>query len=325
MDYANANDLLSIYGNRNPISNFIFDRQIADQEKNRQLKMADQQQITRGRELANVFDEQNNPLKLEDQRLKNTSAGTKNQSEILDLELKQKTQQGRIDSTLRKQVLEASDSDLKMMENAFQQMAYSRDPNLVKQGQAGLQMHRDFIKMREEANERRKTDQAKFDHDYKLENIRAGNNRALEEMRIGAGKYSRGKSSSSVNDALGKVRNAAQAAEILENAYYDALSNGDMQQAEQYKQRALAARQRAAEDAQNRSVGAPGVVLDPTAGGLIPKPTPQAQAPIANNQRPLAAQQNKTPSLSDVQKMYPGIPPAKLKEAYKQKFGVDLQ
>jgi hypothetical protein len=30
-------------------------------------------------------------------------------------------------------------------------------------------------------------------------------------------------------------------------------------------------------------------------------------------------------SLSDVQKMYPGVPPEKIREAYKKKFGVDLQ
>lgn len=49
-----------------------------------------------------------------------------------------------------------------------------------------------------------------------------------------------------------------------------------------------------------------------------PQQAPQAQAPAA-------AQQPQAHSLSDVQKMYPGIPAEKLKEVYKKKFGVDLQ
>lgn len=282
MDFTNAQDLLTIYGNRNPVSNFIFDRQIADQEQNRQLKMADQSQITRTRELENLFNEQNNPTRLSRSQADLQGVQLKNQNDTLDLEVKQKTQAGRIDAATRDQVLKASEADLKLMENLFQQMAYSPDPEQSKQGMAGLQMHRDFVKIREQGNENRKTATQAQQHAKDLESQRAGNARALSQMQIDAGKYSRAGSATTVNSALGKVRNALQAAEILENAYYEALANNDMQQAEQYKQRAIAARQRAAEDAQNRSVGAPGPMFDPTNGGaFVPKPTPQASAPIA--------------------------------------------
>jgi hypothetical protein len=50
----------------------------------------------------------------------------------------------------------------------------------------------------------------------------------------------------------------------------------------------------------------------PNVPGMAP---PAAPAPASN----------KPASLADVQKMYPGVPPDKLKEAYKRKFGVDLQ
>lgn len=283
MDYSSAQDLLTIYGNRNPISNFIFDRQIADQEQNRQLKMANQAQTTRTTELSNLFDEQNNPTKLLDNQEAFKGRQVKNASDVLDLELKQKTQAGRIDSAAKDQVLKASEADLRMMENAFQQMAYSKDPAQSQQGMQGLQLHRDFVKIREQGVEARKTSAQQQEHAKALEAQKSGNARSLEELRASFGKYSRGKSAGDVNSALSKVRSASQAAEVLENAYYEAAGNGDMQQAEQYKQRALAARQRAAEDAQNRSVGAPGAMYDPAGGGIVSKPMPSAVAPIAGN------------------------------------------
>jgi hypothetical protein len=80
-----------------------------------------------------------------------------------------------------------------------------------------------------------------------------------------------------------KVRNAQQAAEILESAYYAADAAGDTVMAEQYKTRAAQARQRAAEDAANRAVGAPGIVPSAVDGSINiqNKPGTSANAPIA--------------------------------------------
>ena len=50
-----------------------------------------------------------------------------------------------------------------------------------------------------------------------------------------------------------------------------------------------------------------------------PKPVPPV---LGGETKPKAANKH---SLSEVQKMYPGVPAEKLKEAYKKKFGVDLQ
>jgi hypothetical protein len=147
----------------------------------------------------------------------------------------------------------------------------------------------------------------------------------IEQLRIDAGKYNRNKTATDVQQALMKVRNAAQAAEILEQAYYAAEAANDMQMADQYKKRAMAARQRAAEDAGNRGLARPDV--DPNQFGIGTNPRPAAVAPIAGAEQP-APQPGATPkqhSLADVSKMYPGIPPEKLREAYKKKFGVDLQ
>lgn len=113
--------------------------------------------------------------------------------------------------------------------------------------------------------------------------IQAQSQKDLEQMRIDAGKYNKNKVATDVNSSLLKVRTAAQAAEILESAYYAADAAGDTAMAEQYKQRALQARQRAAEDAQNRAIGAPGIVPSATDGSINiqNKPGTSANAPIA--------------------------------------------
>ena len=107
--------------------------------------------------------------------------------------------------------------------------------------------------------------------------------RSLEQMRIDAGKYNKNKVATDVNTSLLKVRNAQQAAEILESAYYAADAAGDTAMAEQYKTRAAQARQRAAEDAQNRAIGAPGIVPSALDGSINiqNKPGTSANAPIA--------------------------------------------
>jgi hypothetical protein len=113
--------------------------------------------------------------------------------------------------------------------------------------------------------------------------IQAQSQRDLEQMRIDAGKYNKNKVATDVNSSLLKVRNAQQAAEILESAYYAADAAGDTVMAEQYKTRAAQARQRAAEDAANRAVGAPGIVPSAVDGSINiqNKPGTSANAPIA--------------------------------------------
>ena len=113
--------------------------------------------------------------------------------------------------------------------------------------------------------------------------IQAQSQKDLEQMRIDAGKYNKNKVATDVNSALLKVRNAQQAAEILESAYYTADAAGDTAMAEQYKTRAAQARKRAAEDAANRAVGAPGIVPSAVDGSINiqNKPGTSANAPIA--------------------------------------------
>ena len=147
----------------------------------------------------------------------------------------------------------------------------------------------------------------------------------IEQMRIDAGKYDRNRTATTLSNALLKVRNAAQAAELYSIAADEARQAGDTEAEKLYMQRAQDARQRAAEDAANRGLARPDV--DPNQFGIGTTPRPAANAPIAG--APGAQAQppnpNQPKTLADLQKLYPGVPPEKLKEAFKKKFGVDLK
>jgi hypothetical protein len=149
--------------------------------------------------------------------------------------------------------------------------------------------------------------------------------RKLEQMRIEAGKYNKTKLAVSIEERLLKAKTPVEKAEILEEAFYTAMAGNDQQTAAVYRQRAMEARQRAAEDARNRGIAAQeGKISAPAVTGLPAREGTAATAPIAGGgQTPQApAVKHK---LSDVQQMYPGVPAEKIREAYKRKFGVDLQ
>lgn len=92
-----------------------------------------------------------------------------------------------------------------------------------------------------------------------------------------------------------------------------------MEQAQGFNEIAFAEIERRAQATNANKPNLPALGIEtnqmPPAPGL-PGTQPQAQA-STQNQKPA--------TLADVQKMYPGVPADKLREAYKRKFGVDLQ
>lgn len=131
---------------------------------------------------------------------------------------------------------------------------------------------------------------AKMQKDSHLAGISMQNKtqKDLEQMRIDAGKYDKkGSLSIAVDDRLYKAKTPIEKAEILESAYHAAQDNGDNESAAKYAVRALEARKRAAEDAQNRGLGKPAADLG--ALGITPTAPPAANAPIAGNKTSLPA------------------------------------
>lgn len=280
MDFTTADDLLKMYGNRNPISNFIFDEQIANQAQNRQLGMQGKGLENRAKELANLYSEQTNPIRALQEQETLSQKRTANRASEFALDKTARTHESDVNQALRDAVSKLKESDLKDLEREAQRLSYSMNPDERKTGLDLLQQHKDFVKIRTQGDEQRKTAAQQQEHAKALETQRAGNAVNLERTRAELGKYNRGTTATTVDQQLAKARNALQAAEILENAYYVAVENNDMAAAARYKERAINARQRAAEDASNRAMGAPGVGLN-AQGQFSEKARPEAVAPIA--------------------------------------------
>lgn len=281
MNFSNPTDLEKLYS-MNPFIMGQAQKGIEHQDALAQL-FADQslmegQQDIRGKELANLFNEQNNPLKLEHQRQTNDQLSMTNEKQ-------RALQKYQIDDELGKMAINASDRDLKALENEGQRLAYSQNPQERAQGQQMLGMHRDFLKMRE---------QEKLKNSGQLAAIalQGRNAKELEQMRIDAGKYNRARFAASFSEAFMKAKTFQQQAVLAEQAADAAEANGDEEAANRYRQIAAKARQ---DDINRQAAGAatqrPGNA-DLDALGIQTAP---AQVPAARPAPGIAPQQVPTP------------------------------
>lgn len=161
------------------------------------------------------------------------------------------------------------------------------------------------------------------------EKIGAANNRttlAARQMDINAGKYAKKESDTSfegaVNSALSKAKSAKDQHAILLRASVMAEQTGNAAKAVQYREQAEALRPQAQAEIASARPGTPD--LAGATNGRIPvQGMPQIAPPSGG--LPSAKPAQVPASLSSVSKLYPGVPPEKLREAYKKKFGVDLK
>lgn len=102
----------------------------AQQDQAMQAEKLKQQQ------LANMFDEQNNPLKLDSQRLTNEGKRTSNLSDLMKYEDEKFTQNERREAELQKKLAEADAAKLQKISSMAQMDMMSGDPARIKRGTA---------------------------------------------------------------------------------------------------------------------------------------------------------------------------------------------
>jgi hypothetical protein len=129
-----------------------------------QQKMAEQEQITRSKDIANQFSLQENPIKLRQAtaNASNTELGNigkqyENLGKARTERISAATEGLQLDAAQKKLIQEASEADIKNMKNMFQRMSYSANPEEQKRGLAGLQLSEEFVKIRATGEENRKT------------------------------------------------------------------------------------------------------------------------------------------------------------------------
>lgn len=281
MNFSNPMDLEKIYS-MNP---FIMGQvqkgrgmqdalaqQFADQS------LTEGQHDIRSKELANLFSEQNNPLRLEQMRHTNQQMQMANE--------KQGALQGaQIDDELSRMAMNASERDLKELENEAQKLAYSKNPAERAQGEQMLSMHKDFIKMREQ-------EKLKNSGQMAVESLRGKNARGLEQMRIDAGKYAKKQELEMSFSSMLRSKNYQQAATM-------GLILADMEPDPVKKQRILdlANQAKTADLERQQAAGAmrqEGAIDVPATTGLpalqIPKPSQFGAPGVVPPQQPAAPQ-----------------------------------
>lgn len=133
-----------------------------------------------------LFNEQMNPLKLKkaEAELDSTVAGTENSRELtrgrkLDNDFQAATQSDAIKAKISELAKQASDDDIKMLQNAAQKMMWSGDPRQVELGKTFFKLHGDLIKEKEKAGYQLEKAEA-------IENLRTKRATMLQGMKAEA-------------------------------------------------------------------------------------------------------------------------------------------
>jgi len=299
----------SIYGDWNPEAYMQGRHQVDLSNQFQDQSLEQQRQKTQQDTLATQFTAQNNPLKLQNQQLTNEGLGYENVDKGVKARINAQTEGLQLDAAKMKQILSASDDQIKMMANQAQQMSYSDDPAVQQKGLKLMQLSAAAV----EARQKHKDEMEKQDLIRKsaerVAGITAGAH--IEAAKIGAAARTAAKVADPnvVAAKLGYEKGAA---------YYTIQAENSDDPAERQKFLDMAQRFEKANLAQ-KNAAATGKVDVGAATGMPTQQAPLSLVPSG------AAQVAPKHSFADVQKMYPGVPPEKIKQAYKQKYGVDLQ
>ncbi len=318
MDNPNYGQLLE----SNPYAQWQAGQQADLNSQFQNQKYLQEQNATQRGTLENQQAAGMNPLLQEQQRIANQGAGYKTGSAGLEFERAKANQANVLNADQRKAALDLSEDQMKQFDQHVGELLRSDNPAERDQG-AKLQS---YIPAFQEA---RRKHQEELEKAAIAPTIKGKTDITTEQMGISAGKYEKtpraeGKSPQTVYNSLSPDKRIGVSAMALEsgvNPFTQAPLSPDerrqFQAIHDQDQRTIEANL-AARLGQGAiaTVGPTGSVglgnKAPPTIGAIP-----GQAPAAS---PKAGH-----SLATVQSQYPGVPPEKLRELYKKKFGVDLQ
>lgn len=229
-------------------------------------------------QLANMFDEQNDPLRVEHQRGLNRTQDAMLPGLFADSSMKQRKDTSEaalyndnMKAAKAKFMADATDRDIQALEAEAQKMAYSPDSKIRAQGLNILSMHKDIVREREKKM---------IEMEKELEKIRETGNQArmTQAEGIAGGRYTKGGSGNSVKDidsaaATGKL--SFEKAAVAMRFKADATEDEELKQfyserADQYEIAAQKQRQAAGQGIVRPDLPGMGI---PGVGGQPPGPS----------------------------------------------------
>lgn len=320
MDFLSMKDFDSMR-KENPLTRW------GDMQKSRQANekfLMEQQQAQanlQSTNLANMFAEQNNPIRVQQAQAALESTGYANREAAVNAKNKEANAPFELDAKQKEFIRDAKKADLDSLEYFGQQLAYSPDPQKRAQGEEMLRQHKTFIQLRDTQKFQASQADKRYIEQKNLANLNHSNAVSLENIRSQNKVEQKKQSSNKIGSVFESVKSGKvspdKAAAAFGAAYLQALQAGNIEEASQYQQAAQMMEQLATTVKPDTQVGKPDL------GGMGIQTTPPRPPTFGNQGGP--APQQQAPTIADVQKMYPGVPADKLRQAYKNKFGVDLQ
>lgn len=236
-------------------------------------------------QLKNMFDQQNNPLRVQNQQLQNDQMGAQLPGMFADSATKVRNNSNADalnDETMKaartKFASAATQAHLDELEAKGQEMAYSQDPAVAAQGQKILMAHKDIVRDRAKQNEMQT-------RQVELEKVRGKNALDLADKNNAAGRYSRtgsGKVRDPIlaimleNDPVKKYTGLVSLGEQAEQEGDEEAAAGFYQQAKAIQSIAQAKLQ--AGGTPVYSIGPDGITSAPRSS-MVPLNTPQITTP----------------------------------------------
>jgi len=313
MNLPTLADLQATYGYGDPS---VYSQAAANQDLARQYAQQEVQQAqnkTQEGTLKNLFDAEQNPQLIEQRRLGNVNQEHANTLSGVTSRISAATEPLQLDDKMREFALKATQQDLDMADKWAEGEIRSGDPQRMQEARKILDFSsaaRAAKALADAAMDRQK-EQSRASK-YSADSSAAASRYGTDSRANMAAAKTKGTASIEELVRSGKMT-AEKAAVALHGA---AMFEPDPKEVErlstmarQYEQLAMQLKNAQAEGKLNlgAQTGLPTRNLPPALGSST---TPAAKP---------------SHSLAEVSKMYPGVPADKIKQAYKQKFGVDLQ
>lgn len=207
--------------------------------QDRDLEREKMQGSIQQQNLANMFAEQNNPLQLQNQQLQNEGLGYTNRQQAVKSTFDEQMAPLKMNDEQQKYIMNAKKADLDALELGAQQMAYSPDPVQAAEGKKLLMLHKDFIKMREQAKISEESQGRLFEQQSRLQSQREAAQQRQIDQRAAAKAKSSVAGVKSVWDAVQSGKTSpANAATAFGAAAMQAQASGDLENAALYQQAA---------------------------------------------------------------------------------------
>lgn len=268
----------------------------------------------RAKNLANMYTEQADPMRLQKLGLENEGMGYENTVKQEEARQKKELSAEEIASKRAELIKKASVADLEKLQAQAQAEMLNPDPAVAARGQKKMDASWQELTRRRAAEDELKKTKMTTDNAMAIARLKEGglNARAAQAITAKANTAAaKASKSTNLNELLIKNgKNPVAVAEIRIQLAQMALEEGNQPEAERQYALAQQARGRAAEDAKNRGLATPGVDVAAVAG-LPASAQPSAVAPVAP--MPVAPQGGPPTITTPAAKPVANVPPGAVK------------